>query len=338
MDEDRAAATVNVIRYGGNAGTVTVDYTTENGTADSGSDYDLAEGTLTFADGKTSGSFQVVINDDNEAESNETITVKLLNPGGGADLGTPDQATLTIVDNDEGDGSSADVSNSKGVFTFSAKEYQIAENMSEVTITVERKGTSGEASVKFATSAGTADSSYYDDNSGTLTFGDGESSRTFTITINRVNNTATNGNKTVNLKLSNPTGGATLGSLSTATLIIVDDEVSTFGNGKIRFDDNAYDTNEGDTIVLTVKRMGGAKGEVAVDYATQNTLAKAGEDYEEVSGTLTFKEGESQKTIAVKVLEDTKDDRRETFKVNLSNVTGGATLDNPNTATITIIE
>jgi len=336
VDEDRSAATINVIRYGGNVGSVTVKYETQNGTADSGSDYDLSEGTLSFADGKTTASFQVPIIDDNEAEDNETVFVKISDPGGGAQIGSPDTATLTIVDNDEGDGSSADVSNAHGVFIFSAVEYQASEDMSSVTVTIDRNsGTSGAASVKFETTDGTADSTYYDQNNATISFGEGESSKTVTITVK--DNGITNGNKTVNLKLSTPTGGAALGSLSTAKLIIVDNEISSFGNGKIRLEEEKYDNaSEGNPMIVIIKRMGGSKGEITVDYETVNVLAKAGDDYTAVSGTLTFKEGESQKQIVIPILTDTKDDPRESFRFKISNPTGGATLDSPSEAVITI--
>jgi hypothetical protein len=334
-DEDKGSVTINVIRYGGNTGTVSVEYETQDGTANSGDDYDITSGKLTFPDGKTTATFQVAIADDNESEDNETIFLKLSTPGGGGQLGSPDTATLTIVDNDEGDGTTADASNTNGVFVFSAAEYEVSEDMGSVTVTIDRtSGTEGAASVKLATTNGTADATYYDENTGTLSFADGESSKEVTITIK--DNTGTNGNKTVNLKLSNPTGDAELGSLSTSTLIIVDNEISSFGNGKFKLGDSSYDASEGAVVLITIDRVGGTKGEVTVDFATENALAKAGDDYTETSGTLTFKEGESQKMIAVPILSDTKDDDRETLRFKISNATGDATIDNPFETVITI--
>ena len=333
-DEDKGEVTVNVIRYGGKSGVVSVSYETADGTANKGSDYDETAGKLTFADGKTTASFRVPIIDDNETEATETITLKLKDAIGGS-LGSPAQATLSILDNDAGDGSAVDPANANGVFVLSASKYEIGEAMGKVTITVLRtSGSQGAASVKFEAKGGTATSLNYDQNSGTLSFADGETSKTFDVTVK--DSSGVNGNKTVNLKISSPSGGATLGSLSTADLVIVDDEVSSFGNGKFRLKEAEYDVSEGDSLVVTIERMTGGKGEVTVDYATQNLLAKAGDDYTETKGTLTFKEGETQKQVVVPILKDSGNDPRETFTFKISNATGGATLDTKTSATITI--
>jgi hypothetical protein len=315
---------------------VTVKYETQNGTADSGSDYDHTTGTMTYADGKTTASFVVPILEDTESEKNETVFLKLSTPGGGGKLGSPDTATLTIVDNDAGDGSGVDASNSHGVFVFSAAEYEIAEDMGSITITIDRtSGSTGTATVKFETSDGTANSSYYDQNIGTLTFEDGVDSKTVTVTVK--DNNGNNGNKTVNLKLSLPTGSATLGSLSTSTLVIVDNEISSFESGKMRLSsDNYPNGSEGNPLVITIDRIGGSKGEITVDYTTESVLAKAGDDFTETAGTLKFKEGESQKLVVIPILRDSRDDPREIFRFKISNATGGATLTNPSEAIVTI--
>ncbi|BBD53086.1 Na-Ca exchanger/integrin-beta4 [Planktothrix agardhii NIES-204] len=57
---------------------------------------------------------------------------------------------------------------------------------------------------------------------------------------------------------------------------------------------------------------------VTVNYATTNDTAKAGEDYQRTNGKLTFKPGETRKTINVPVFGDTKLEANETFKLLLS--------------------
>jgi fibronectin-binding autotransporter adhesin len=78
---------------------VTVDYATSDGTAISGSDYTAVTGTLTFPPGVTVQTFTVPITDDLAYDPAETITLTLSNPAN-ATLGTPNTATLTIVDNE----------------------------------------------------------------------------------------------------------------------------------------------------------------------------------------------------------------------------------------------
>jgi hypothetical protein len=106
VSEGDTAGTVEftVTRSVGWDGTVTVDWSALQGSAKAGSDYtvgDPAHRTLTFGPGETAKTFEVVILDDDRVEADETFTVSLSNPTGGARLGQPSSAAVTIRDNDE---------------------------------------------------------------------------------------------------------------------------------------------------------------------------------------------------------------------------------------------
>jgi hypothetical protein len=77
---------------------VTVTYSASDGTATANSDYTAVSDTLRFAAGQISQTFTVPIFSDVLREGHETAILTLSNPIN-ADLGTPDTATLTIVDN-----------------------------------------------------------------------------------------------------------------------------------------------------------------------------------------------------------------------------------------------
>ncbi len=94
--EDTGSAVITVNRVDGASGTVTVNFATSNGTATAGSDYTATSGTLTFLQGETSKTFSIPIANDNVLESSETLNLTLGNATGGATLGTPSTATLTI--------------------------------------------------------------------------------------------------------------------------------------------------------------------------------------------------------------------------------------------------
>src|SRR5262249_28393195 len=79
---------------------VTVDYATNDGTANNRTDYITTTGTVQFAAGETIKTISIPIDDDLYVEGNETINLTLSKPGGGAFLSSPSKVMLTIVDND----------------------------------------------------------------------------------------------------------------------------------------------------------------------------------------------------------------------------------------------
>jgi hypothetical protein len=93
-------AVIKVVRSGSLAGTVTVDYTTSDDTAEAGADYLFRSGTLSFGPNVSSKTFSVPVLSDTIAEGPESINLLLSNPTGGATLGSQNASVLTIVDDD----------------------------------------------------------------------------------------------------------------------------------------------------------------------------------------------------------------------------------------------
>lgn len=98
--ENDGMATIIVQRVSASSNTVTVDYSTTPITASPGQDYIEQSGTLTFASGETEKAFTVPILNDELAEGAERIRVTLSHPTGGALLSYPNEAVLTIVDDE----------------------------------------------------------------------------------------------------------------------------------------------------------------------------------------------------------------------------------------------
>ena len=207
-------------RTGGSSGAVSVSFATSNGTATAPGDYTAVSQTVSFADGDTANkTISIPIINDTTAEANETVNVTLSSPTGGATLGTPSTAVLTITDND--------VALPAGTLQFSAATYSVGENAGNAAVIVTRTGgSSGAVSVSFATSNGTAAApGDYTAVSQTVSFADGDTANK-TISIPIINDTTAEANETVNVTLSAPTGGATLGTPSTAVLTITDNDVA----------------------------------------------------------------------------------------------------------------
>jgi hypothetical protein len=206
---------------------------------------------------------------------------------------------------------------------FSAATYSTFEgtNNNTVTITVARTGgIAGTVTVNYATDGGTATpGSDYTATSGTLTFAPGERTKTFTVAVTDDNLYEPGALETIGLTLSAPTGdGTVLGSLSTATLTIQDNEFrpSLYVPNIVSVTEGQSDT----TTTQFVVRLSNASTQViSVGYATADGSAKADSDYVATSGTLTFQPGEVEKSISLQIKGDAVAEGEERFAINFSN-------------------
>jgi hypothetical protein len=326
-------ATITVTRIGGSTGAVGVSYATSNNTANAGSDYTAVSSTLSWADGVSGAqTFQVPIIDDTDVEVPETVNLTLSTPTGGATLGTPNTATLTISSEDK-----------YGTLRFSATSYNVNETDGTVTnvITLQRvDGSSGAVSVNvtdLASGTATGSGTDYTFASPTMvSWSDGDTlDKNVSITL--VDDVLSEGTETVNLALDTVAGGASIGTPSTATVNIADDEAPP-APGELQFDSATYSIAEsGVTATITVNRINGSLGAVGVSYATSNGTATAGSDYTATSGTLSWGDGETtSKTFTLAITNDTAVEGDETVTLTLSTPTGGATLGSQSAATLTI--
>ena len=76
---------------------------------------------------------------------------------------------------------------------------------------------------------------------------------------------------------------------------------------------------EDPSLAFVVTLAPAAAWTVTVDYATHDGTARAGSDYTDTSGSLTFAPGDTAKTVSVPVTDDTVQDTPETLTLRLSN-------------------
>lgn len=322
-NEDAGLAAVTVVRTNGTSKLVTVDFATVGGSATPGLDYHPTNGTLAFAEGEVVKTFYIPILNDFVQDDDETIDVRLSNATGGASVGVPALQTTTIVNNNYINGN----------IVFATNAYFVAENGTNVVITVERKnGMTGPVRVDYATSDGTAgNGSDYTGQSGSLIFEPGERAKTIVVPI--LNNPAVEGFETFNVTLANPQGGASLGRPFSTVVTVADDDLTlSFGAP-----DYAVREDEG-SVTVTVDRSAGGPDSLTVDYITIDGSAKAGSDYGTLQGRLIFSAGELSKTIHVPIVNDTVIEGGEIFSISLTNATLGAMTSPIGTAAINILD
>ncbi|NCS04944.1 MAG: aggregation factor core protein MAFp3, isoform C, partial [Microcystis aeruginosa G13-11] len=325
---ENGTANITLTRTNGSDGEVSVILTPSNGSATAGDDYTNTPITVTFVNGQTSKTVTIPITDDSIYELTETVNLTISNPTGGATLGTQQTATLSIIDNDA----------VPGVIQFSNGTYSINENGTPVTaVTLTRSnGSDGAVSVRINLTNGTATApSDYNNTAITVNFANGETSKTVTIPI--INDSQLEADETVNLSLSNPTGGAILGTQTTAVLTIINDDLPK--PGTISFNSNSYTVNENNgTASITLTRSGGSDGEVSVILTPTDGTANQGSDYNNSPVTVTFANGQTSKTVTIPITDDSIYEPTETVNLTISNPTGGATLGTKQTATLSIID
>ncbi len=101
VEESARTVSLAVVRVGGSDGTVSVDYTSSNGTALAGADYEPVSGTLQWLGGDVAAkTITITLIDDTRAEVSETFQLILSNAVGGASLGSPAALPVTITDMD----------------------------------------------------------------------------------------------------------------------------------------------------------------------------------------------------------------------------------------------
>jgi hypothetical protein len=189
------------------AGTVTVDYTTTDGSATlANGDYDAASDTLTFDPGQTTKTVDVTVHGDTTHETNEGLTLDLSDANG-----------ATIAD-DSGTGT---ITNDDAAPTFAIDDVSVAEGatgITSLTFTVTKSGaTQLGSSVHYATAGGTATAGVdYTGNSGTLSFAPGATSQTVTVLVN--GDKVFEANETVDLVLSAPTEGTIADGIGVGTI------------------------------------------------------------------------------------------------------------------------
>ncbi|MES2794198.1 MAG: Calx-beta domain-containing protein [Planctomycetota bacterium] len=301
---------------------VTITYTTVNGTAVAGTDYEFQTGTVTIPAGQLTGTISINVTGNNLDEPNKTFSVVLSNP---VNAVLQDTTAVVTIQNDDGlsidDVNQFETDSGDTVFTFT------------VTLSSPQAQT---VTVNYATSDGTASRlSDYASAAGILTFLPGQTSKTISITVH--GDTTNEGNETFFVDLSNAVGGSSLGKTRGVGTILNDDEKPLYSIG----DAQVSEGNAGTKVLSFVVNLSAPSGQtVTVNYSTADLTAgpnsaTAGSDYQTKTGILTFLPGQTSQTITITIFGDQAIEENESFLVNL---TGGVNADPAiTTATGTIV-
>jgi len=326
--EDAGVVRIGVRRVGGDDGELRANYYTaeadSNNSAKADADFETREGTLRWSAGDTATQYiEIPILQDQEQEATESFEVSV------SDGCCEEQFVRVAI---------LDVSPEPGRLRFRNTTVSAREDAGEVALVVERVGgADGEVSVSYATGAD-ADSAIggqdYTTTSATLRWPNGDTSPK-TLRIPVLEDARSESNEFFSVRLSGVTGGAALEGSATARVTLED----TTRFGRLRFTQSDYlGREDAGTISVTVSREEGANGDVSVRVTSADVgEAVVGQDYTRVDRELRWADGDTQdKTVSVRVAADDVREDNESLSLTLSEVSGGAELGDPASATVTI--
>ena len=299
--------------------TVTVDWTTADGSATEPSDYTSGGGTLTFVPGDTTETVSVTVKGDVTAELDETVRVVLSNAqrasvaDGVGVVTIQDDELLPVIDID--DASVLEGSSGTTVLRFAV----ILSHPSASVVTVDWTTTPGTASPGIDYVAG----------AGTVTFAPLDVAETVDVVVN--GDAVYEHDETVHLDLSNATN-APIGDVQGDGTIGNDDAPPSLSVG-----DASIAEGDAGTTVLTfpVSVTGASALDASVTFATSDGSATAGSDYTTSSGTLVLPAGAAGGTVQVTVVGDPTFEGNETFSLTLADPVESSIADGLAVGTIT---
>jgi len=332
--------------------TITLNYATANGTAISGSDYNTTSGTLTFAPGQTTQSFNVSVIGDTNIEPQETFLVNFTNPTN-ATLATT--SVTGFINNDDG--------NQPIDYSIVANTLSILEgtpgNTTPITFVVTRGnfvGTTSSVGYVFTNSTATQNFDFnlvgvtgtdVTSSSGRITFA--TSASLATITVNVTGDSLVEPDEPLVVTLNNPdTPDTTLSIPSATTIIVNDDTVSGLNYNISATTASITEGAAGNTtpISFVVTRSGSVNLTGSIRYGFSGTAALnsdytlvgvTGTGTTENGGRITFASGASLATINLNVTGDHFFEADEALTLNLTFPDTANTTINTPSATTTII-
>ena len=311
--------------------TVVISITKTNQGGAVNGDYRGVPSSVTFRSGDTEQTFTVTTVNDTIDDDDESVQLSFgMTLPEAVTRGSFGEATIEIMDDDD----------PQVTVSFKESSYRVAEGESvEVTVTL---SPDPERRVMIGISATGQDGATEQNNTGadysgvppSLTFNDGETEKSFTITA--VNDTGDDDGESILLGFGNVPTGVTRGTGVTVT--IEDDDVPDV---VVSFEKAAYAVDEDGSVTVKVKLDRDPERQVVIPITRSNRGGASTQDYSGVPARVTFESDETEQDIRFSATHDTLNDDDESVVIGFGSslplqvmVTGGMT----SSTTVTIVD
>ncbi|MCV6593663.1 MAG: hypothetical protein OIF48_11965 [Silicimonas sp.] len=288
------------------SGTLSLDYTTADGSAKAGSDYTAKSGSLSFSPGQTTKTVTVPVLGDNVVEGGEYFSL----------IVTPDISAALVIANDGQDSTGiADIlddDTSTVLPVLSLLPTVGTESAGPQFVVYLDKPSVGATQFSYRTLSGTAIEGWdFRVTEGTAIIPAGETS--ITVGVSPFSGT-TETDENLTLEVFDPVGAVLAGggpSLRATGVMLEGSSVDLFVSDPVLIEGDSG-TSEAQ---FEVRLSRPHTTDLTFTYQTVDGSAKAGSDYTAASGTLIFKAGQEVATISVDVAGDTAIEASEFFSL-----------------------
>ncbi len=313
-------------------------------------DYNSATGDLTFMSGETSKELTFMVNADDEDDDDEVVTLGFGSslPDGLTVSGTGNANAVITIDDDDDPGVT---------LSFSAATYDVTEGGAGATIVVEADVLPERALSIAVRPSGDLSDVEMDGiplSSNPILGSIAADQTTFMFELEAVDDTVDDGGKSVNLDLDSSTPGVSIVSPDSATVNIIDNDFPSLevffsapasivvaeGSSGVVTVTLSADPEREIVIPVTITERAGPDGDAPTDGGTapgDYILSHA--DYDSMTGDLTFRAGDTSKTLTFAATTDDADDDDEVVTLGFgSSLPNGVTVSgsNDSSAVITI--
>ncbi len=296
------------------------------GETDSG-DFSGVPASLTFNADQTSRTFTFSANDDLLNDDGDSV---LLGFGStlpdGVTAGSPDRATVSIIDDDH----------PPVTVRFEQSAYEVDEGGSVVVAVTLSAAPEREVEIPLTGSPqGETDSGDFSGVPASLTFNADQTSRTFTFSATPDSIDDDGDSVLLGFGATLP-DGVTAGSPDRATVSIIDDDHPPV---TVRFEQSAYEVDEGGSVVVAVTLSAAPEREVEIPLTGSPQGETDSGDFSGVPASLTFNADQTSRTFTFSATDDLLDDDGDSVLLTFgATLPDGVTAGSPDRATVSIID
>ena len=304
--------------------TIPISRTNQGGATDGDYSGVAANTSVTFNSGEMEKSITFTATDDGVDDDGESVLLGFGTLPTGVSLGTNDESTVNITDDDV---PAVTVRYKQATYTVGEGNRVVikvklsADPERTVTILINRTNQNG------------AIDGDYSGVPTSLTFNSGQVEKR--ITFAATNDSVDDDGESVLLSFGTLPTGVSAGSPATATVNITDNDVRAV---MVRYEQASYTVGEGSSVVIKVILSADPERRVTISINRANQGGATTDDYSVTPTSLTFNSGETIKSITFAATDDSVNDDGESVRLGFGTLPTGVSERTPREATVNITD